>query len=131
MNARLTDNRAEFTKYEVARILGARALQIAMDAPLLVKIEPEKLEEIKYDAIKIAELEFNSGVLPITVKRPLPRRIEAKLKREAVVEKKVDDSENKEKIEEKEITEEGEIMEMAKPEDEIEEEAETEEPAAE
>ena len=27
-----------FTKYEIARILGARALQIAMDAPLLLKI---------------------------------------------------------------------------------------------
>lgn len=128
MNARLTENRAEFTKYEVARILGARALQIAMDAPLLLKVETEQLEQIKYDAIKIAELEFNSGVLPITVKRPLPKRTEAKLKREVVIEKKGDeDVEKKEKLEEKEITEEGEIMEMAKPEDEVEEETEAEE----
>ena len=29
----------DFTKYERARILGARALQIAMNAPLLIKIE--------------------------------------------------------------------------------------------
>ena len=36
----------DFTKYEVARILGARALQISMDAPLLLKIEKKKLEEI-------------------------------------------------------------------------------------
>ncbi|MCK4552903.1 DNA-directed RNA polymerase subunit omega, partial [Candidatus Pacearchaeota archaeon] len=28
----------QFTKYETARILGARALQIAMNAPLLIKI---------------------------------------------------------------------------------------------
>ena len=30
-----------FTKYETARIIGARALQIAMDAPLLAKIKEE------------------------------------------------------------------------------------------
>ena len=62
----------EYTKYEIARILGARGLQISMNAPLLLKIEKEKLEEIKYDPLKIAEMEFDSGVLPITVKRPLP-----------------------------------------------------------
>ena len=36
-----------FTKYEKARILGARALQVAMNAPSLVKIKQEDLEEIK------------------------------------------------------------------------------------
>jgi len=115
----------KFTRYEIARILGARALQIAMDAPLLLKIGKEKLEEIKYDPLKIAELEFNSGVLPITVKRPMPRKIEVKLKREE--EKKKPESVDQEvkdleKIEEKEIVEGGEIMEIAKPEDEVEEE---------
>lgn len=30
-----------FTKYEIARIIGARALQIAMDAPILLKITKE------------------------------------------------------------------------------------------
>ena len=35
-----------FTKYERARILGARALQIAMNAPLLVKISKDDLEKI-------------------------------------------------------------------------------------
>ena len=117
-----------FTKYEIARILGARALQIAMDAPLLVKIEKDELENIKYDAIKIAETEFNAGVLPITVKRPMPKKTEGKLKREIIVEKKDDkDVESKEKFEEKEIKEEGEIMEMAQPEDEVEAEETTEE----
>ena len=38
---------AQFTKYEVARILGARALQIAMDAPLLLKISEKELEEME------------------------------------------------------------------------------------
>jgi DNA-directed RNA polymerase subunit K len=43
-----------FTKYERARILGARALQIAMNAPLLIKITNEDLERINFDALKIA-----------------------------------------------------------------------------
>lgn len=112
----------QFTKYEIARILGARALQIAMDAPLLVKITTEELEAIKYDPIRIAEAEFNAEVLPITVKRPLPKKVETRLRREVVIEKK-DDTEvaKKEKHEEREIQEEGEIMELAKPEDEVEE----------
>lgn len=123
-----SESKQEFTKYEIARILGARALQIAMDAPLLVKMEKEQLEEIRYDPLKIAEAEFNSGVLPITVKRPLPRKVEGKLKREIMPEKKEDkDVEKKEKFEEKEIKAEGEIMELAQPEDEVEEEATEEE----
>lgn len=119
MNAAIKE---QFTKYEIARILGARALQIAMDAPLLVKITTEELENIKYDPIRIAEKEFYSEVLPITVKRPLPKKTESKLRREIVIEKK-DDAEvvKKAKHEEKEIQEEGEIMELAKPEDEVEE----------
>mgnify|MGYP001611022855 CR=1 FL=1 len=64
----------EFTKYEIARIIGARALQIAMDAPLLLKIPKEELEQIRYDAIKIAEKEFEEDVLPIAIHRPKPRK---------------------------------------------------------
>ena len=64
------------TKYEVARILGARALQLSMNAPMLLAISKEKLEEINFDPLKIAELEFESNVLPITIKRPLPERLE-------------------------------------------------------
>lgn len=52
----------KYTRYEKARIIGARALQIAMGAPVLVKT---KLD----DPIEIAELEFEKGVIPITVKR--------------------------------------------------------------
>jgi len=71
----------KFTKYERARIIGARALQIAMNAPLLIKIKQEDLEKIKYDAIKIAEIELNSNVLPISVNKPFPKKKEEKLKR--------------------------------------------------
>ena len=114
----------EFTKYEGARILGARALQIAMNAPILVKINKEDLEKIKFDALKIAEIELDSGILPISIKRPLPKKKEEILKR--VKEKKISDEEveEKEAKEEEEIVKEGEIMELATPEDEQEEEIE-------
>jgi len=118
----IAENKEEFTKYEVARILGARALQIAMDAPLLLKITKEKLEEIKYDPLKIAELEFKAKVLPITVKRPMPKKIEVGLRRERVEKKEEKKEEEAEEKEEEEIKESGEIMELAKPEDEFEEE---------
>ncbi|MCK5602468.1 DNA-directed RNA polymerase subunit K [Candidatus Pacearchaeota archaeon] len=111
----------EFTRYETARILGARALQIAMNAPLLIKISKEDLEKINFDAIKIAEIELESGVLPISVNKPLPGKNEDKLKR--VKEVKLSEKEliESEKEEEKDIAEKGEIMELANPEDEVDE----------
>ena len=66
----------KYTKYEVARILGARALQISMNAPLLLNISKEKLEELDFNPLKIAEIEFEADILPITVKRPLPQKTE-------------------------------------------------------
>jgi DNA-directed RNA polymerase subunit K len=60
----------DYTKYEKARMIGSRALQIAMGAPFLVKLSEKELEGLKYGPIEIAELEFDEGVLPITVKRP-------------------------------------------------------------
>ncbi|MBW2997406.1 DNA-directed RNA polymerase subunit K [Candidatus Woesearchaeota archaeon] len=62
----------KFTKYEKARILGSRALQVSMGAPYLIKLSKKKLEEIQYNPLKIALLEFDAGVIPITVVRPLP-----------------------------------------------------------
>lgn len=94
----------QFTKYEVARIIGARALQIAMDAPLLLKISEAELKSINYDALKIAEKEFKSGVLPISINRPTPRKRKEKLT--AIKEEAVSDEElaAKEQEVEKEIT---------------------------
>jgi len=63
----------DYTKYEQARILGSRALQIGMGAPFLVKLSEEDLKNIKYNPIEIAKLEFEKGIIPITVKRPLPK----------------------------------------------------------
>jgi len=113
----------QFTRYERARILGARALQIAMNAPLLIKIKQDDLERIHFDALKIAEIELESGALPISIKKPMPIKKELKLKR--VVAKKLSDeqTQSKEFDEEKEIHEQGEIMELATPSDEMEEES--------
>ena len=112
-----------FTKYERARILGARALQIAMNAPLLVKIKNEDLEKINFDALNIAEVELNSGALPISIKKPFPKKKETVLKRAKADKISDHDKELSEKELEDEIREEGEIMELANPEDEREDSA--------
>ncbi len=115
----------KFSKYEVARILGARALQIAMNAPLLIKLSKEDLEKVKYDALKIAEIEFESSVLPISVKRPFPKRKEEELRRikEQISEKKIEGIKYEEV---EEIAKEGEIMGLVNPEEEREGEVEEE-----
>ena len=65
-----------YTKYEKARILGARALQISMGAPFMVKLEQEDLAKLNFNPVEIAKLEFEAGVVPITVKRPFPKKKE-------------------------------------------------------
>ena len=125
----------KFTRYEIARILGARSLQLAMDAPVLLKLSEEEKDELNFDTLKTAEKELTAEVLPITVKRPLPKKSEREIKKlsdEEVKEKlelkaekekkELDKLEEKkqelEKTEEKEIMEQGEIMEIANPGDE-------------
>lgn len=113
----------DFTNFEKTRILGARALQVAMDAPLLKKIPEKELDAMNYDAIEIAENELNAGVLPITVKQPMPQKKALKLTK--VVKREIPKDEEiikKEEAIEKEIAEQGEIMELANPEDETVEE---------
>ena len=66
----------EFSKYERARIIGARGLQISMDAPLLTDVDEKELDAMNFDPLKIAEKELDSGVLPISVSKPMPRRNE-------------------------------------------------------
>lgn len=117
----------QFTKYEIARIVGARALQIAMDAPLLVKLSKEKLKEMKFDALRIAEYELNEGVLPITIHRPSPRRSRDKLG--AIKEEQLSDEELIAKAQEveKEITEDADKIGFVNEADADEEPAEIEE----
>ena len=99
-----------FSRYEVARIIGARALQIAMDAPVLLKISEDELKKMKYDAIKIAEQEFKENVLPIAIHRPTPKKRKDKLS--AVKEEAVSDEElvQREQKEEKEISDDAEEL---------------------
>jgi DNA-directed RNA polymerase subunit K len=54
----------KYTRFEKARIIGARALQISLGAPVLLEI-PEGM----IDPITISQLEFDKGIIPITVKR--------------------------------------------------------------
>jgi len=54
----------KYTRFERARIIGARALQIAMGAPLLIK-PPEGM----IDPVQLAIIEFEKRVIPITVRR--------------------------------------------------------------
>lgn len=51
-----------YTRYERARIIGARALQVSMGAPLLIKTT-------QIDPLEIALEEFTNNKIPITVKR--------------------------------------------------------------
>ena len=64
---------AHLTKYENARMIGSRALQIAMGAPFLIKLSEAELEKIGYNPIRIAQKELEAGVLPISIKRPVPK----------------------------------------------------------
>ena len=54
------------TKYERARILGTRALQISMNAPVLVQLEGET------DPLDIANKELREKRVPFTVRRFMP-----------------------------------------------------------
>jgi len=66
---RVTVGPPKLTKYERARIIGARALQLAMGAPILAST-PEYVR----DLIDIAIIELEEKVLPITIRRTLPDR---------------------------------------------------------
>jgi len=66
----------KLTKFETARMLGSRALQIASGAPFMLKLNEKNLEEIQYNPITIAKMEMEKGALPLTIKRPLPREVQ-------------------------------------------------------
>lgn len=58
-----------YTRYERARIVGARALQISMGAPVLVRTA-------KIDPLDIALVEFDENRVPITVRRQFGNVVE-------------------------------------------------------
>jgi len=60
----------KLTKYERARLVGIRALQISMGAPLLIKFKEEELEKINYSPIEIAKLELEQDLIPLQIEKP-------------------------------------------------------------
>lgn len=54
----------KYTRFEKARIIGARSLQVSLGAPVLIDI-PEGM----IDPVEIAMLEYDMDMIPITVKR--------------------------------------------------------------
>jgi len=54
----------ELNRFEKARVIGARALQLAMGAPPLITVK-----EGTTNPVRIAFTEFDKGVIPIVVIR--------------------------------------------------------------
>jgi len=53
----------EHNKFEIARLIGARAFQLALGSPPLIKVRPDQ------DFIEIAKEEFKKGVIPLSVRK--------------------------------------------------------------
>lgn len=58
-----------YTKYEKARLIGSRALQLSMGAPMRVKLSEKDLEALRYNPIEIAKKEYEAGTIPMKVVR--------------------------------------------------------------
>lgn len=54
----------EYTRFEKARIVGARALQLSMGAPPLIETPEEER-----DPVAIALMEYEADAIPLTVQR--------------------------------------------------------------
>ena len=72
----------KYTKYERARMIGSRALQISMGAPLMIELTQEELEKLRFNPIEIAKMEFEADAIPLTIKRPMPGQRNNKEKKE-------------------------------------------------
>jgi DNA-directed RNA polymerase I, II, and III subunit RPABC2 len=57
----------KLTRFERARIVGARALQVSLGAPILAPLPDNVI-----DPIDIAIVELREKVLPMTIRRTLP-----------------------------------------------------------
>jgi DNA-directed RNA polymerases I, II, and III subunit RPABC2 len=58
--------RAHMTKFEYARVISSRAVQLQDGADILVNLDGET------DAVEIAEKEMRQGKIPLLVERPFP-----------------------------------------------------------
>ncbi len=57
-------SKRKYSKYEKARIVGARALQVSMGAPIIIEIPKNVI-----DPLRIALVEFENDAIPMTVKK--------------------------------------------------------------
>ena len=62
MSGRQSGGGVRYNRYEKARILGARALQVSYGAPVLIDTDQS-------EPILVAAEEYDAGVLPFTVRR--------------------------------------------------------------
>ncbi len=61
----------KLTRFEISRVISARAFQLALGAQPFIKTDVTKSE-------KIAEIEFSLGVIPFKVELKPPFKIEKK-----------------------------------------------------
>lgn len=57
-------SKRKYSKYEKARIVGARALQVSMGAPIIIEIPKDVT-----DPLRIALIEYDNDAIPMTVKK--------------------------------------------------------------
>lgn len=62
----------EYTRFEKARIVGARALQVSMGAPPLIEMPPEVR-----NPVRVAMAEYEADAIPLTVKRSTIYQVKA------------------------------------------------------
>jgi DNA-directed RNA polymerase I, II, and III subunit RPABC2 len=58
------------TRFEKARITGARSLQLSLGAPAFIKVRPDVR-----DSVSLATLELDAKALPISIRRVLPNGV--------------------------------------------------------
>lgn len=62
----------DYTRFEKARIIGARALQVSMGAPPLIEI-PNGIR----NPVSVAMLEYEADAIPLTVQRSKTHQVNA------------------------------------------------------
>jgi DNA-directed RNA polymerase subunit K len=63
-------NPLEYTRFEKARIVGARALQLSMGAPPLIEIPADVR-----NPVRVSMLEYEADAIPLTVKRTATHQV--------------------------------------------------------
>lgn len=65
-------NLVDYTRFEKARIVGARALQLSMGAPPLIEMPPEVR-----NPVQVAMAEYDGDAIPLTVQRSKTYQVKA------------------------------------------------------